>query len=237
MKLLLSSDAAPAASMTELTRACRRRALAGLEVTAGSACGARAGRGRTREQAAGARGEDDPARVHWLRVPPGTSAGWMHVWASSAHRLGAGLLLPAPWASPPKGLRLALVHGTDPAGAQRAARWAERYSAQTCWAVTPDASQADLEAVLDATGDSLGHVRLLGAGPEAQASGATGANPLWQALALRGYAGTVALAPSPGTDLDAWHRWLFDARGWGCNTAAEKKDRAASSSTTFPTLA
>lgn len=239
MKLLLSSDAAPAASTADLTQACRRRSLAGLELTAGAghAHGVNTALCPPREQAGVACVAEDCAPVHWLRVPPGASKAMTLTWAGGAHRLDAGLLLPAPAANPPQGVPLALAHGTDPAAAEDAARWAERRDAQTCWEVAADASKDDLNAVLDATAHRLAHVRLLGAGPEAQADGAAGAHPLWSALALRGFAGTVALAPSPGADLGAWHRWLFDARGWGCNTAAEKKARAVSSSPSTLTTA
>ena len=233
MKLLLSSDAAPAASTADLTYACRRRSLAGLELTvgAGHAHGIDTALCPPREQSGGACVASAPrAPVHWLRVPSGTSKAMTLAWAGGAQRLGAGLLLPAPTANPPQGVTLALVHGTDPAGAQRAACWAECHSARTCWEVAPDASKAHLDATLEATGDFLGHVRFLGAGPEAQSSGAAEANPLWSALALRGYTGTVALAPSSEGDLDAWRCWLFETRGWGCNTAAEKAARHSSPS-------
>ena len=137
-----------------------------------------------------------------------------------------GLLLPVPETNPPSGGRLALVHETDPEAAVAAVRWAERHGAETCWEVTPGAHPPEvLEAVFDITAGRLAHVRLLGAGPESQASEATGAHPLWRAFALNGYTGTVALAPSAEADLATWRRWLFETRGWGCNTAAEKATR------------
>lgn len=230
MKLLLSSDAAPAASMAELTTACRRRSLAGLELRLGAEH--RHGVNGTlcppRERANAPCLPEEHAPVEWLYLPPATSLAMRTIWASGAYRMGAGLILPTPVTDLLPAIRCAFAHGTDPAEAKNAVRWARRYHAKTCWEVALGTHCADtLEAVLDATSDRLAHVRLFGAGPEAQTAEATGANPLWQALALRGYTGTVALAPSPAADLRTWNQWLFESRGWGCNTAANKKDRVS----------
>ncbi len=84
--------------------------------------------------------------------------------------------------------------------------------------------------MLDATGPRLAHVRLLGAGPEAEAggaeAGADGTGWLFGQLALRGYSGTVTLAPSSPDVLRQWEPWLQRGRGWGCGTAAEKQAAA-----------
>lgn len=225
MKLLLSSDAAPDASMAGLARACHRRALSGLELTLGAGQGHGMDKvlSSPREQpdAPCATGEHGP--IQWLKVSMAASRALLLTWASHAQRLGTGLLLPAPMASPPPGLRIAFIHGTSLAEARDAARWAHRYGASTCWEVSPGTdTPAAVEDVFDATSEHLAHVRYLGAGPEAETSDAAEPHSLWSLLARHGYAGTIALAPSSAGSLRDWRRWLFESRGWGCNTAAEK---------------
>ena len=238
MKLLLSGDAAPGASEADLVEACRRRALDGLELTlgAGHGHGVDVNQRPPRERTGMSCESDMHVPVEWLRLTPGTTKTMTLIWASGAYRLGAGLLLPEPMIIPPPDVSTALVHGSDPQDAADAASWAARTGMSTCWEVEPATLDSDvLSIILETTGDHLAHVRFLGAGPEAQASGAKGTCRLWSSLALRGYTGTVALAPSPGADLAAWHAWLFEQRGWGCNTAADKaarKTRAADHQTT-----
>ena len=81
------------------------------------------------------------------------------------------------------------------------------------------------DKVLDVTGPTLGHVRLRGAGPESStgSSASGGVGTVLKELALGGYSGTVALAPSASSREEDWREWLFEERGWGCNTAAIKK--------------
>lgn len=231
MNLCLSSDVLPDASLAALDRACVRRALTGLALTLGAGHGhGLDARVCPMKENAGLAGAPRPTTpVTWLRLSTLPSAGMLRTWARAAYHLGAGLLLPTP-VDAPLAVRTALVHRTDPDAARRAADWATRHGAQTAWAVTPARHTPDaLRRTLDATAGTLAHVRLIGGGPEAETSDDAGTGALMAALALRGYGGTVSLAPSPGADLDGWRRWLLDERGWGCNTAAEKR---ASSSTT-----
>ncbi len=233
MRLLLSSDALPAAPFDVLVEAARRRHLAGLELRLdrgqghgadATACAARQGVGA----ACFAEAPADPS-VSWLLLPYEAPLALRTVWAGAAARLGAGVLLHRPTPERPA-TPTALVHGTDPDEACRSARWAEANGTGTAWEVRPSAFDADRwGAVLEATGPRLAHVRLVGAGPEAQtakteAGGASdGTGWLLGRLALRGYGGTVALAPSSPAALPAWESWLRRGRGWGCGTAAERR--------------
>jgi hypothetical protein len=234
VRLLLSSDALPDAPFEALVEAARRRHLAGLELSLdrgqghgadATACAARQGDGVACFPAV-----PTDLTVAWLLLPEEAPLALRTVWASAASRLGAGVLLRRP-APEPLAAPTALVHGTDPASARRAAQWAEAHGAGTALEVRPAAFEADRwAAVLDATGPRLAHVRLVGAGPEAQAAEAgdvsDGTGWLLGRLALRGYGGTVALAPSSPEALPAWEHWLRRGRGWGCGTAAEKQAAA-----------
>lgn len=233
MKLLLSTDALPAASFDVLDEACRRRALEGVELTLGpsehhgidvSLCPIRQREGLSCIP------ERENAPVVWMRMPDSTTTTMLMIWAAEAHVFGAGMLITRPVPEMPRSTRVALLHGTDVVEARRAAAWAETHSAGTCWQV--DLENRDLatwDEILRITGPHLAHVRLLGAGPEAQAEapGSAGTGTLLSRLALMGYDGTVALAPSSSEHLDDWKQWLLVGRGWGCGTAAEKKARAA----------
>lgn len=209
MRLVLSSEAFPTGTPADLARACRRRALAGLEVAASEVQGVVAL-------------YDPEVPVSWLRLGETRVAPEA---VEAAHRLGAGLLLPAPVAHPPAGIAFAIVHGSDAAEVARAVAWAEETGAWTAWQIESETLTPErVAAVLDQTRPTLAHVRLLGAGPEATDDEATA--DLMIRLALSGYAGTVALAPSADADLDAWARWLFKTRSWGCGSAHEKRARA-----------
>jgi hypothetical protein len=121
---------------------------------------------------------------------------------------------------------LALLHSADLEEARRAATWAQMHEAHTCLELDlGSVDEGDVQDVLEVTAPTLAHVRLLGAGPEAPSGtgDAVGTGTLFKELALRGYDGTVALAPSPQGREAVWREWVFDERGWGCNTAAKKK--------------
>lgn len=207
MKLILSSEALPGAPPADLMQAVARRALAGLELGA-------------------AEGAGDSARwegvaVPWLRL------GEMPVTAAlveSAQRLGAGLLVAAPVEAVPVDVPVAFLHGSDPAHTAQAVAWAQAQGARTAWEVAPGAlDAAAAAATLQQTWPTLVHVRLVGAGPENEEN--EGLGSLLTRLALDGYAGTITLAPSPGADRARWATWLFQTRGWGCGSAAEKQGR------------
>ena len=234
MKLLLSSDALPQAGFDVLAQACRRCALAGLELTLGrghwhgidaSLCPIRL------QEGMGCIPEDEAAPVMWLRLPEDASLTMLMIWAGEAHLLGAGLLLTRAVPELPLVTRVALLHGTSVEEARQAVAWAERHDALTCWQVDPERRDLALwDEVLHITGPRLAHVRLLGAGPEAQAEtpGTSDTGALLSRLALRGYNGTVALAPSSSDHLELWERWLLSGSGWGCGTAAKKQARTSS---------
>ncbi len=228
MRLCLSSDTLPAGSLTELTQAARRRALAGLELRIDA--GHRHGLDETlctiRQQANIDCLPGDHMPISWLLLPRDVSLVVLLIWAGVADSLGAGLILQSPVSDPPAGVKLALLHGDDPTEAIQAAAWANRHNAFTCWEVESDMDPNSIQAVLSQTKVTLAHIRLLGSGPEAGQSTSPTTGMLMGRLALSGYDGTISLAPSRGADPDLWRRWLFETRGWGCGTAAQKQARA-----------
>lgn len=233
MKLLLSSDALPAASLEELAAACRRRALAGLELVFGRGQGHRYEVQRCPIEA-GDEAVVPPVPVYWLALPGRPRLSELMTWAGEAHCLGAGLLLWAPVDELPRPLRVALVHGSDAVEVAAAVRWATRQGVHTCYQPEPEALlQGTWQTVLAQTWPTLAHVRLPGSGPEGQAAEApTGVGAFLAHLALAGYTGTVALVPSHSDRLSEWEAWLLRRRGWGCGTAAARQaERSACAST------
>lgn len=233
MQLTLSNTALPGASLDDLRRAARRRSLQGLELVLGAGDGPPLG-----TACEGGQGEHPPSDlqekefpIRWLVMPPEVAVSELLYWGGRAHLMRAGLVIRRPADESLAGVPLALLHGTDPEAAQQAAAWARLHGGHTCWEVALEEHDPhEMEDVLNASGPHLAHVRLLGGGPESQqeAAGTGGRGALFSQLALRGYAGTIALAPSgPGRE-EAWRTWLFDRRGWGCGTAAQKKAARAS---------
>ena len=231
MQMILSSAALPDESLDMLRRGTRRRDLAGLELVLGAGLDPSGQLGP--DAAAKAAPEPGTPPVRWVLGPDGAGDAEVMYWGQQAHLLDAGLLLRHPVSASPVGVPLAVLHGTDPTEAQRAAAWARMHGASTGWTVRLHQDDPDeLSSTLDVTAPALAHVRLMGAGPEAQsaAPGTTATGTVLKELALRGYDGTVALAPSPDGSTDAWRRWLFEERGWGCNTVAKKKEERAATS-------
>jgi len=224
MQLSLSSTAAPSASLPALRRGARRRALDGLELVVDPGeYGPGAGRPDAPWPPSSLEGGTPPVR--WILLEATRSPADLLYWSRQAHLLDAGLVCRGAVTESPLCVPLALAHSTDRASAHRAATWARMHEAQTCWEVEiGQVTEQAMVDVLDVTTPTLAHVRLVGAGPEDSSNAErVGTGDVLRVLALRGYSGTVALAPSAGASRARWRRWLFDERGWGCNTAAKKK--------------
>lgn len=229
MQFTLSSTALPEASIETLRHAAQWRDLAALELVLGVGHPQRlADPGDVFLTDAG--GGPTPAKgdppVQWLLLQGTPSVTAVLYRSRQASLLDAGLLLQNAIPESPLGLPLGLVHGTDRKAAQKAAAWARMHDAKTCWTVELGHRDPEQFAdVLEVTAPTLAHVRLLGAGPETQsaAPGTAGTGAVLKELALHGYSGSVALAPSADGSTAAWREWLFERRGWGCGTAAQKK--------------
>lgn len=228
MTLSLSSAALPDGSLTDLLRGARQRNFEGLEVVvgAGHGHGIEATCEADSSSVSASQDEQTSLPVQWLLLEEGASSAEVLYWGRRAHLLRTGLLLSEGATESPVGVPTALRHPTDLTAAQRACAWAEMHDAQTCWEVeVGQASMSDVDETLEVTARRLAHVRLLGAGPESETdrAGGVGTGDVLKALALRGYDGTIALAPSATGHQKTWESWLFGPQGWGCNTAARKK--------------
>lgn len=229
MQLLVSSAALPNGSLTELRKGMERRGFAGLELIVGEAHhhGIEAPSGAGAANDSPQEIEEGEPPIRWLFPRTASSVAEVLYWARRAHLFRAGLALPSTISTSPAGLPAALVHRTDPASAWRAATWARMHQAYTCWEVELGRVGGErISEVLGITAPHLAHVRLLGGGPESRSErpGGAGSGDVLKELALQGFSGTVALAPSKKSPTDKWRRWLFEKQGWGCNTAAKKRE-------------
>jgi hypothetical protein len=229
MRLGLSTAAVPDWPLDTIAEACSRRGLQSLELVAGHAHGVRPGGTDEDARAAGERMRECGITTVLLR-PGAAATAFQPATIRLAVLLGAGVIVPAaelsdaaldPLVAPATAAHVAflLAHGTDPAEARRIRLLAERHRCGLSWHVDPARDRLeDLAApVLDAAGAWLQHIRLLGSGPESAASEGRGIGALLATLALRGWDGTLTLAPSSPDRLPVWRLWLGRA-GWGCGS-------------------
>ncbi len=78
-------------------------------------------------------------------------------------------------------------------------------------------------ALLARLGGRLRHIVLRGGGPEATEQEGRGVGSLMARLAVAGYGGTVALAPSSDRYRVIWDAWLGRRGGWGCGSRLEDR--------------
>lgn len=242
MRIGLSSAAAPDASLEELFDACGRRGLPALELEAGHGHGldvgdpdaANAVEAAVRAAASGV--VLSGYRVgHDGVVDPAVRASDVDAMTSFALRLGAPLIVPVD-------LALSLTRSRIADGAQLlaalpagdgAAAGLDRLDAagpvgaalSVAWDVDPASGDVSLLApeIMGRTGRRLRHIRLLGGGPEGSAQEGRGVGSLMARLALAGFGGTVALAPSSDRYRVVWGAWLGRRGGWGCGSVAEER--------------
>ncbi len=225
MRLTLCSSAAPDATLSGLFEACARRGLDAVELRDGDGHGvdryadgvgptigvesANAGSLEIATYRASSRDRDDRL-------------------ASLARAIGATLLLDGD-----RDVRFRIQRagriskdGTSVAIVVRGARALEdaelaaRADIDVAWDAEPAAGAVNETAdrLLERLEGRLRHIRLLGGGPEASLHEGRGIGEAMGRLALHGYTGTVALAPSSSRYRLAWQRWLGRRGGWGCGS-------------------
>lgn len=225
MRLSLCSSAAPDATLSGLVEACARRGLAALELREGDAHGLNPEYEDLAAAVAGARAETPSLPIVAYRTSEPGHDLWL---ARLSEALGVPLLLDGSTTVRARLERAAgiaeiggcvaiVVRGEDYLSDAREAAGAD---VDLAWDADPtQARMGDrLARLLDGFGERLGHIRLLGGGPEAALHEGAGIGEVMGRLALSGYAGTVALAPSSARYRVAWQTWLGRRGGWGCGS-------------------
>jgi hypothetical protein len=242
MRIGLSSAAAPDASLDELFDACTRRGLPALELEAGHGHGLDVGDPVAANAVeAGVRAAASGVLLSGYRVAhgdgvdPDVRGSDVEGMTSFALRLGTPLIMPVDLALsltrsqvadgvhllvalPPGAAAAATLDRLDAAGPVGAAM-------SVAWDVDPANSDVSLLApeIMARAGWRLRHIRLLGGGPEGAAQEGRGVGSLMARLALAGFGGTVALAPSSDRYRVVWGAWLGRRGGWGCGSVAEER--------------
>lgn len=225
MRLALCSSAAPDATLSGLFEACARRGLAALELREGDAHGLNPECEDIAEVLT-------PRQAPTVGVPivayrtlrPGHD-----LWLGRLSRaLDVPILLDGPTSvrsrldraagiSEVAGRVAIVVRGEDSVGDAEAAA---REGVDVAWDADPARGHLGdrVSRLLDRFGGRLRYIRLLGGGPEATLHEGVGIGEVMGRLALRGYAGMVALAPSSDRYRVAWQTWLGRRGGWGCGS-------------------
>lgn len=232
MRLALSTTALPGRTPADVARACGPRGLAGIEI------------------ALDAIPSDDEARaLRELDAPViALYAGTRAIAGSRALARAAGIL-EAPVVTAPglisaeqalelaasyaaEGATLLLGHGSRLDEVRWAAATVERGGSEAlglAWEIRPRQDDLSRATQILLLGEPhLLHVRLHGGGPEQKEHDGLGIGDVLVQLALRRFAGAIALAPSEGVDPTLWARWAEGSRPAGCGTAAEKTRAARS---------
>ena len=231
MRLGLSSAAAPDADLEELTAACIRRGLAGLELRSGDAHGIDIERNALQRTAALARAAAAGIAITGYRVH---DVGEPVRLARLAKSLDAPLLLDGEEEDRAVAARIELALRLEDAGAATAvvvrgpgaARQAQVIAAagiSVAWDAEPERVQPApvAERLLRDCATALRHIRLIGGGPETAAQEGRGVGALMGRLALAAYAGELVLAPGPAGYHIAWQNWLGRRGGQGCGGTSQ----------------
>lgn len=228
--LSLSTEAAPRLSLDDLHAGCTARGLEGVEIAILH---------RDELETVAARVRSSRARVIALRV-----ARLDETLAPQVARISAELGLPVsvpPAAIDPSDLpvvaaafalsggRLLLGHRSNLDEAVALAAAVRQIGVPSAlglaWEVAPSADElAEASAILLATRELLGVVRLHGGGPEQRDQDGRGVGSLFVELALTGYAGPIILCPSSAGTVERWTTWLGSRGSSGCGHAVSKKE-------------
>jgi hypothetical protein len=241
MLLALSSAAAPEATIDELLAACARRGFAAVELEIGHAHGVSPSAGPAAALAVAVQAAnagigiaalrlDDVAAVTDPRTPRlAVALGAPVVVRIDGEPAGSDGDVPSiVGAAAPRfaeaGATLLLACRGDAAEVERLRLLTEAAPPGTlglAWDVAPDDPGLGVPgAVLAAADGRIRHIRLYGGGPEAIEQEGIGVGRLMSALALSGYNGALALAPSDRRYRYAWGAWLGRRGGWGCGSKA-----------------
>jgi uncharacterized protein (DUF2249 family) len=227
--LSLSTDAAPELSLEALDAACRARGLDGQELVIAPDDDA---------MSVIARARSSHARVVALRIARLDDTNASAV-ARCSGTLGVPVSVPPKTVEPDQlpriatafaraGGRLLLGHrmNLDDALAAVSAVRATGTPASLglAWEIHPSSDDlGEASAILFATHELLGAVRLHGGGPEQRDQDGRGVGPLFVELSLSGFTGPIILAPSAPELVARWTTWLGSRGSSGCGHAVSAR--------------
>lgn len=225
MRLALCSSAAPDATLSGLFEACARRGLAALELREGDAHGLNPECEEIVDFLTSGSARTGGVPIVGYR----TSQPGHDLWLGRLSRaLDVPILLDGPTSirsrldraagiSEVAGRVVIVLRGDD---FLSDAELAVSEGVDLAWDADP--AQGNLgdrvARLLDRFDRRLRYIRLLGGGPEATLHEGEGIGEVMGRLALSGYAGTVALAPTSDRYRVAWQTWLGRRGGWGCGS-------------------
>lgn len=217
MRLGLSSAAAPDAGLDALLEIARRRGLYALELRAGDEHGV------TPQQPAGwaaAAARDAGVQLAAYRAGEDETADEL---AELSVTLGTRVLLAGREAAAraravnAAGGRAAVLvtgpHAVEDAEVAAAAGLAVAWEVQPLVAHAGDTARALLRL-----NERLVHITLVGGGPEVAMQDGRGVGELMGRIALAGWDGALAVAPSSPRFRIAWQQWLGRRGGTGCGS-------------------
>ena len=219
MRLGLSSAAAPDLDLGALAEVARRRGLYALELRAGDAHGVALDDSAHWGDALAALGSAGVACAAY-RAADGAPAAAL---AALSQALGACVVLAgeraierAAGVRTQGGRAAVLVRGADAVGEAETVIAA---GADVAWEADPYAAHVgDQARALLPMGERLVHVTLVGGGPEVAMQQGQGVGELMGRIALAGWDGAVAVAPSSPRYRVAWQQWLGRRGGTGCGS-------------------
>lgn len=227
--LALSSEAVPRFSLDQLAQACRGRGLDGVElvVTGSVAADVLVARSALARVVALRAPRLDPSIATELARASRVLGAPVSVVCDAVEQLEDVVAL-----FEAAGAHLLLAHGSDLDAALSTlaiVRSSGSKALGLAWELEP--STASLEsagAVLLATHEHLGLVRLHGGGPEQRLQDGRGVGPILGELALAGYKGPIVLCPSTGGEaiVQLWERWATSHGGAGCGHAVSTREHA-----------
>lgn len=232
MRLGLCSEAAPDASLDELIAAAARRGFLALELRAGDAHGVAPGEA-ARSGATAMKLAEAGLVLTGFRTAGVTEVAGL---ARLSTVLSTPLLIDdqgelAERIDRAKALATAgatvavVVRGAD---ALRDAIIVRSAGLALAWDADPGLGRLGpmTDELLEQCRAELGHVRLIGGGPEADRQHGRGIGQMMCSLALAAFHGNLILAPSSTRFRVLWDGWLGRRRGWGCGSAASESSPA-----------
>jgi hypothetical protein len=201
MKLVLSSAAAPRATLAELVDSCVRRGLHGLHLIEGHAHGVSL----------------ESSDAAWLDAVAEIEENGIAL--TSLHSVSRRAVTPERAAAVTLLARVPLVIGLG----ETPNDWTNAFQQAGGLHVaglTLDATEGN---VMDAArawpdGELPSHITLHGAGPEAARYEGLGIGSLMTRLTLSAWQGVLVLAPTGRAVLPVWNAWLNHGRSWGCGS-------------------